>query len=351
MDLKSISSYPLPALRQELAPFGAAGYRADQVFTWLHQKHVTSFDDMTNLPASLRAALAGSHCIDAPEIVKKLQSKDGTAKYLMRLVDGNHIESSLMKYEHGNSICVSSQAGCRMGCRFCAQTAQNEATHTNLVRSLTAGEIAGQVYAAQKESGEAVSHVVLMGIGEPLDNFDAVVDFFRIITDSHGQNLSGRHVSLSTCGLVPQINRLAELALPLTLSVSLHAPTDAKRGEIMPINAAYPVQTLVVACTAYQQATGRRVSYEYAVMPGFNDSAADADALAQLLKKSRAHVNLIPLNPVANSRQTGAADADVRKFQARLTGLGMNATVRRRLGADIDAACGQLRNAEEGEYP
>ena len=351
MDLKSISSLPLSALRRELAPFGAEGYRADQVFTWLHQKRAGSFGDMTNLPAALRTALSETYRIDAPEIVKKLRSKDGTVKYLMRLVDGNHVESSLMKYAHGNSICVSSQAGCRMGCRFCAQTAQNEATHSNLVRSLAAGEIAGQVYAALAESGEAINHVVLMGIGEPLDNFDAVVDFFRIITDARGQNLSGRHVSLSTCGLVPQINRLAELSLPLTLSISLHAPTDAKRGEIMPVNAAYPIRDLVEACAAYQQTTGRRVSYEYAVMPGFNDSAADADALARLLKKSRAHINLIPLNPVANSSQAGAADTDVRKFQTRLIGLGMNVTVRRRLGADIEAACGQLRKAEEGEYP
>ena len=327
-----------------LQGLGQPAFRAGQVFSWLHQKLATGFEEMSNLPASLRLQLAEHCAVAAPSIKQKLTSQDGTLKYLLELADGNCIETVLMRYRHGNTLCVSSQVGCRMGCRFCAST------QGGLVRGLTAGEIAGQVYAVRRDTGEAVSHVVLMGIGEPLDNFDTVMDFISIITDARGQNLSGRGITLSTCGLVPMIHRLAEEKLPITLSVSLHAADDKKRSAMMPVNEAYGVEELLAACRAYRAATGRRVSFEYAMVRGVNDSDADAVLLAERLAGMDAHINLIPVNPVDGTPYGPSDSRAVQHFQSSLQRLGLNATVRRRLGADINAACGQLRRQEERRH-
>lgn len=334
------------ALAGLLAEMGQPAFRAKQVFGWLHQKRVDDFEQMTNLPAKLRQELAAGWDIAMPAVRQKQVSADGTVKYLLALPDGNLIEAVLMQYLHGNSLCISSQVGCRMGCRFCAST------QGGLVRGLTAGEMAGEVYAAMADSGERISHIVLMGIGEPLDNFDNVMDFLAIITHPEGQNLSMRNISLSTCGLVPAIEKLAEKRLGLTLSVSLHGASNDVRGGMMPVNDAYPVQALVNACRAYQTKTGRRISFEYAMVRGVNDSPEDAKQLATLLRGMGAHINLIPVNPVDGSPYGASDTQNIHAFKETLQKLGMNATVRRRLGTDISAACGQLRRqAGEGERP
>ena len=316
-------------------------FRAKQTFNWLHQKKVDSFDEMSNLPATLRAELAEEFAIDMPQVVKKQVSSDGTVKYLFSLRDNNKVEAVLMHHKHGNSLCISSQVGCRMGCRFCASAPGG------LARNLTAGEMAGQVYAASTDSGERISHIVLMGIGEPLDNFENVMDFLSIITDKAGADVSIRHVSLSTCGLVPGIKRLAEQRLGLTLTVSLHASNNATRSGMMPVNDAYPIEELLEVCREYQTLTGRRVSFEYAMVNGVNDSPAHAKALAKLLRGMGAHINLIPINPVDGSPYGTSDHENIVAFKERLNALGANATIRRRLGADISAACGQLRAAGE----
>lgn len=334
---KSLSSLLPAALEDEMRKAGQPVFRAGQVFEWLHKKNAVAFDEMTNLPAALREQLEEQWVIDAPQVAQKQVAKDGTVKYLLRLADGNHIEAVLMHYHHGNTLCVSSQVGCRMGCRFCAST------QGGLVRGLSAGEMACEVYAAQKDSGEKVSNIVLMGIGEPLDNFDSVMDFISIITHPKGQDVSNRNISLSTCGLVPGIEKLAERKLGLTLSVSLHAAEDETRSGMMPVNNAYPIGELMAACRAYQKRTGRRISYEYALVRGVNDSVEDAQKLAALLRGAGGHVNLIPVNPVDGSPYGPADKQNIDAFCQTLQKLGQNATVRRRLGADIDAACGQLR--------
>ena len=288
------------------------------------------------------AALEERFFIETLETERRQQSKDGTVKYLFRLPDGNCIETVLMRYSYGNTVCVSTQVGCRMGCRFCASTQGGR------VRNLTAGEIANEVYAAARDTGERVSHIVLMGIGEPLDNFDHVMDFLSIISSPNGVNIGMRNISLSTCGLVPMIYKLAERHLGLTLSVSLHAPTDEMRSSMMPVNDVYPVEQLIRACRDYQQETGRRVSFEYSMVNGVNDSPQTARRLAQLIKGMGAHVNLIPINPVDGSPYSATDAANVKRFQTLLTELGVNATVRRRLGTDISAACGQLRREAKG---
>lgn len=297
---------------------------------------------MTNQPKAFLAALEERFFIETLETERRQQSKDGTVKYLFRLPDGNCIETVLMRYSYGNTVCVSTQVGCRMGCRFCASTQGGR------VRNLTAGEIANEVYAAARDTGERVSHIVLMGIGEPLDNFDHVMDFLSIISSPNGVNIGMRNISLSTCGLVPMIYKLAERHLGLTLSVSLHAPTDEMRSSMMPINDVYPVEQLIRACRDYQQETGRRVSFEYSMVNGVNDSPQTARRLAQLIKGMGAHVNLIPINPVDGSPYSATDAANVKRFQTLLTELGVNATVRRRLGTDISAACGQLRREAKG---
>lgn len=336
-ETKSINSLTSEALADVVAGLGLPAFRAGQIFGWLHQKQVTSFEEMTNLPAALRQQLAAQWTIDAPRVAAEQHSRDGTRKYLLELADGNAVEAVLMQYKHGSSLCLSSQVGCRMGCRFCAST------KGGLVRNLRAGEMAGEVYTVQRATGQRVSHLVLMGIGEPLDNFDNVMDFLAIITDPAGMDLSMRNISLSTCGVVPAIQKLAERRLGLTLSVSLHAAGNEARSALMPVNNAWPLEELLAAAREYQAKTGRRISYEYALTAGVNDSPKDAERLAALLRGSGAHVNLIPLNPVDGSPYGASEKAAVEAFQKRLGSLGINATVRRRLGSDIDAACGQLR--------
>lgn len=340
MSKNCISSYTLEGLTALMKELGQPAFRAKQIFHWLHQKLVTDFSAMTDQPKALLAKLEEGYYIAAPAIVRRQQSKDGTVKYLFALEDGNCIETVIMRYHYGVTACVSSQVGCRMGCRFCAST------QAGRVRNLEAGEIAGQIYAAQKDIGERISHIVLMGIGEPLDNFDNVMDFLSIISSPDGVNIGMRNISLSTCGIVPMIDKLAEKKLQLTLSISLHAPNDAMRSQMMPVNDAYPVAQLIAACRRYQQTTGRRVSFEYSMVRGVNDSPATAKELAALIWGMGAHVNLIPINPVDGSPYSATDAENVKRFQTLLTDLGVNATVRRRLGSDISAACGQLRREE-----
>ena len=340
MSKNCISSYTLEGLTALMKELGQPAFRAKQIFHWLHQKLVTEFSAMTDQPKALLAKLEEGYYIAAPAIVRRQQSKDGTVKYLFALEDGNCIETVIMRYHYGVTACVSSQVGCRMGCRFCAST------QAGRVRNLEAGEIAGQIYAAQKDIGERISHIVLMGIGEPLDNFDNVMGFLSIISSPDGVNIGMRNISLSTCGIVPMIDKLAEKKLQLTLSISLHAPNDAMRSGMMPVNDAYPVAQLIAACRRYQQTTGRRVSFEYSMVRGVNDSPATAKELAALIRGMGAHVNLIPINPVDGSPYSATDAENVKRFQTLLTDLGVNATVRRRLGSDISAACGQLRREE-----
>ncbi len=335
-----ITSLSEEELAQYIRGLGQPAFRAGQIFRWLHQRGAARFSAMTDIPKSLVALLDEQCEIESLSVARKQVSRDGTVKYLFRLPDGNCIESVVMRYHYGNTICVSSEVGCRMGCRFCAST-QN-----GLARVLTAGEIAAQVYAASADLGERISHIVLMGIGEPLDNYDNVLKFLHLISSPEGAGIGMRNISLSTCGLVPQIGRLAEEKLGLTLSISLHAPTDALRSSMMPVNDAYPLAQLIPACRAYQKITGRRISFEYSMVKGVNDSPECARQLAQLLKGMGAHVNLIPINPVDGSPYTASDAANVERFKDLLGRLGLNATVRRRLGTDISAACGQLRQEE-----
>lgn len=345
MTLPQIKSLELPQLQRRMQEMGQPAFRAGQVFGFLH-RGVTSFDEMTNLPKALRQQLAEEYLLTVPELERKQCSKlDGTVKYLWRLHDGNTVESVLMRYSYGASLCVSTQVGCRMGCTFCASTLGG------LVRNLEAGEILDQVLFAQKESSLRISHIVLMGIGEPLDNYEQVVRFLRLVSHPDGLQISLRHISLSTCGLVDEIDRLAGEKLPITLSVSLHCPDNEGRSRIMPVNRRYPLEELMRACRDYFRQTGRRISYEYAMIAGVNDAPEQAQRLAQLLKGQPAHVNLIPLNPVAERHLRGSSRAQIQRFAGILEQQGVTVTVRRRLGPDIDASCGQLRRRriqEEG---
>ena len=343
MNRIGISSYTEERLAGLMQELGQPAFRARQLFRWLHEKQVCAISEMTDQPKALRAALEERFYIETLTVQRRQQSRDGTVKYLLRLPDNNCIETVWMRYSYGNTVCVSTQVGCRMGCRFCASTQGGR------VRNLTAGEIAGEIYAAARDQGERVSHIVLMGIGEPLDNFDNVMDFLSIISSPDGANIGMRNISLSTCGLVPVIEKLAQRHLGLTLSVSLHAPTNEMRSAMMPVNDAYPVEQLIRACRAYQKTTGRRVSFEYSMVNGVNDSPETARRLAALIRGMGAHVNLIPINPVDGSPYSASDAANIRRFQTMLTQLGVNATVRRRLGADISAACGQLRREEAGQ--
>lgn len=311
------------------------GFRGKQVFTWLH-KGVSSFDEMTNLPKSLREKLTETCVLTPPKAVRKQVSKlDGTIKYLWELRDGNCIESVLMQYHHGNTVCISSQVGCRMGCAFCASTIAGR------VRNLTPAELLDQVIFTQKDSGLPISNIVLMGIGEPMDNLDNVLKFLELVNHPDGLNIGMRHISLSTCGVIPGIQRLADLSLQLTLSVSLHAPDGETRSKIMPVNQAYPVEDLFAACHRYFEKTGRRISFEYAMIDGVNDQDWQADLIAEKVRGMPGHVNLIPLNDVVES--PFKPSKRVAAFQKRLEAHGVTATVRRSLGGDIDASCGQLR--------
>ncbi len=331
-DLKSMTLEELGELFKSL---GQPAFRAKQVFTWLH-RGVTSFDEMTNLPKDLRQALSQTCFISYPTVERKQVSReDGTIKYLWKLLDGNCVETVLMRYHHGNTVCVSSQVGCRMGCAFCASTLGGK------VRDLTPAEILDQVLFTQLDSGETVSNIVMMGIGEPLDNFDNVLRFLELVNHPDGLNIGMRHISLSTCGLIEKIDKLAEYRLQLTLSVSLHAPDDVTRSSIMPVNRSVGVDKLMETCRRYFEKTGRRISFEYAMIDSVNDSDAQADLLADYLEGTGSHINLIPLNHVEESPLKPSRR--VRQFQKRLEDRGLTVTVRRKLGGDIDASCGQLR--------
>ena len=332
---KDIKSMTLEEMTAEMKAMGEPSFRGKQVFSWLH-KGVTSFDEMSNLSKGLREKLDNGYYITVPAVERKQVSRqDGTVKYLWKLADGNCIETVLMQYHHGNTVCISSQVGCRMGCAFCASTIGGK------VRDLTPSEILDQVLFTQIDSGLPVSNIVLMGIGEPMDNLDNVLRFLELVNHSEGLNIGMRHISLSTCGVLPGIERLAELGLQLTLSVSLHAPDSATRTKIMPVNKAYDVEKLFAACHAYFKKTGRRISFEYAMIDGVNDSDAQADLIAEKIRGMPGHVNLIPLNDVAESPLKPSKRT--RQFQQRLESHGVTATVRRSLGGDIDASCGQLR--------
>ena len=338
---QDIKSMTLEEMTKALKDQGLPAFRGKQVYTWLH-KGARSFEEMTNLSKDMRAKLDAQYFITVPQVVRKQESKkDGTIKYLWRLGDGNCVETVLMRYHYGNTVCISSEVGCAMGCAFCASTLGG------LVRRLTPAEMLDQVLFTQIDSGQSVSHIVLMGIGEPLDNFDTVTRFLELINSPDGMNISMRHISLSTCGLVPKIRQLAEKNLQLTLSVSLHAPTDEIRSRIMPVNKAYPVEELLSACRDYYARTNRRISFEYAMINGVNDTLECADILLRQLKGLPAHVNLIPLNHVEESPLKPSTRAAVAAFQKRLEDGGVPATVRRSLGGDIDASCGQLRRKYE----
>ena len=338
IDTCDIKSMTIAELETFMGELGEPKFRAKQIFQWLHDKRVLSFDEMKNLPAGLREKLKTTCTITAFTIERKLVSAiDGTIKYLYRLADGEYVESVLMRYEHGISVCVSTQVGCKMGCSFCAST------KAGFVRHLTPSEILEQVYAPARDTGERVDSLVLMGIGEPLDNYDNVLRFLTLVSAPEGLCMSHRHISLSNCGLVDKIYELADLNLQITLSVSLHASNDRVRDEIMPVNHRYKIPELMKACRYYTDKTHRRISYEYSLIKGVNDNAAQAKELAALLHGMLCHVNLIPVNYVEEAGFEKSGRLQIYAFQKVLQDHGINATIRRTLGADINAACGQLR--------
>ena len=335
--MSQLKSMTLAQIGQVMKDMGQPAFRGKQVFTWLHSG-VRSYEEMTNLPKTLRDQLAEKYPLHIPKVVRKQESKkDGTIKYLWELSDGNCVETVLMRYHYGNTVCISTEVGCRMGCAFCASTLGG------LVRKLEPFEMLDQVLFTQIESGLPISHIVLMGIGEPLDNFDNVMRFLELVNSPEGMHISMRHISLSTCGLVPGIDKLAQKKLQLTLSISLHAPTDEIRNTIMPVNKAYPSEELIAACRRYYEKTGRRISFEYAMIDGVNDTPEAAKILLKRLKGLPAHMNLIPLNHVEESPLKPSTRQAVQQFQKLLEDGGIPATVRRTLGSDIDASCGQLR--------
>ena len=339
-DLKSMT---LAQMQQDFEAMGEAPFRAKQVYRWLH-RGVRSFEEMTDLSKSLRAKLDAAYYITAPVVAGKLVSRlDGTIKYLWKLRDGNCVESVVMQYHHGNTVCVSTEVGCPMGCKFCASTLGG------LVRRLDASEILDQVIFSQLDSALPISNIVLMGIGEPLDNFDAVLRFLELVNSEEGLHIGMRHISLSTCGLVDKIRLLAEKDLQLTLSVSLHSPDDESRSRIMPINRRWNVAELLCACRDYYEKTGRRVSFEYTMIDGISDSPEQAELLAQKLKGMGAHVNMIPLNSVSETGLRTSSRENISRFQKILEAHGITATVRRTLGSDIEASCGQLRRKFESQ--
>ena len=333
----NIKSMTLPEVTAALKDLGQPAFRGKQVYTWLH-KGVRSYEEMTNLSKNLREELAAKYPIQAPKVVRKQESKkDGTIKYLWQLSDGNCVETVLMRYHYGNTVCISTEVGCRMGCAFCASTIGG------LVRQLEPYEMLDEVLFTQVDSGLPISHIVLMGIGEPLDNFDNVMRFLELVNSEEGMNISMRHISLSTCGLVPKIDELAKRKLQISLAISLHGPNNEIRNKIMPVNKAYDIDTLLAACRRYYDATSRRIHFEYAMIDGVNDGEEHAKELLKRLKGLPAHVNMIPLNHVEESPLKPSSKAAVAKFQKILEDGGVTATVRRTLGSDIDASCGQLR--------
>lgn len=336
MDIRSLY---IDELKSVMTDMEQPAFKAGQLFDWMHKKHVESYDEMTNLSKDLREKLKK----EQPYTVLKLEELyvsdiDGTRKYLFALSDGNYIESVLMRYKHGNSVCISSQVGCRMGCRFCASTLDG------LERNLEPSEMLEQIYAIERDTQERVSNVVVMGTGEPLDNYDNLIRFYRLLTDEKGLNISGRNVTVSTCGIVPNIYRLADEHLSLTLALSLHATTDDKRREIMPIANSFTIQELIEACTYYFKTTGRRVSLEYSLIGGVNDSTAEAEALGRIADKIGAHINLIPVNSVKERGYKRGDRASIEAFKNKLEKNANNVTIRREMGQDINASCGQLRH-------
>lgn len=337
MEKIDLLSLTLEELEQEMQAMGAARYRAGQIFSWLHAKQVLDFAGMTTLSQQFRTELSEKFCIKRLNIVRKLASSiDNTVKYLYQLPDGNFVETVLMEYHHGTSICISTQVGCRMGCRFCASAI------AGFIRNLEPSELLLQIYETQLDAKRPIDSIVLMGIGEPLDNYDNVLRFFSLLSHPKGFGMSLRHVTVSTCGIVPKILELADQKLGVTLSVSLHSPENATRSEVMPVNRTWPIEVLMDACRTYVQKTGRRITFEYAVMDNVNSARSDAKKLADLLRGGNFHVNLIPVNPI-RERNYKTLRKTAQLFQDTLTQYGVNATVRRTLGSDIQAACGQLR--------
>ena len=335
--MKNIKDYNLEELKQELILLGEKPFRAEQIFKWLHIDKVHSFDEMTNLSLDLREKLKQNYDICNFIIVKKLESKDGTKKYLFGLSDGNAIESVLMQYHFGKTVCVSSQIGCKMGCKFCASTG------IPFVRSLTSGEIVEQIIAIEQDIGENISNVVFMGIGEPFDNYDNVMNAIKILNNQKGLNIGARHISVSTSGLVPKIYQFADENVQCTLSISLHSANNETRSSMMPVNNAYNIQELIKACKYYISKTNKRISFEYALAKDNNDNQKAADELVALLHGMLCHVNLIPINKIENGKYIKSSNENIIKFRDYLNSKGITATIRRELGSDIEAACGQLR--------
>lgn len=337
VDLKTLDFQEMKA---EMAKIGEKPFRAGQIYQWIHEKLADSPQEMTNLSKNLRDTLAEHYDCTCLSVVEVLTSQiDGTQKYLFKLADQNVIESVLMRYKHGNSVCISSQVGCKMGCRFCASTIGG------WTRNLTAAEMLDQIYRIQKLSGERVSNVVVMGTGEPLDNYDNILKFFQMLTDEHGLNISQRNITVSTCGIVPKMKQLADEQLQITLALSLHASNQAKRRELMPIANKYSLGEVIDACQYYFEKTGRRITFEYSLVGGVNDKKEDADELAALIKPLNCHVNLIPVNPIKERDYVQSQKKVIDNFKNKLEKCGINVTIRREMGRDINGACGQLRKS------
>lgn len=340
-DIKSMN---LNELKAEFAGMGEKPFRAGQVYDWMHKKCVRGFDDMTNLPIALREKLKKDYEYTSLNLIREQESKiDGTKKFLFELADGNMVESVWMRYRHGNSVCISSQVGCRMGCRFCASTLDG------LERNLLPSEMLDQIYSVTLLTGERVSNVVVMGTGEPMDNYDNLLKFIRLLSDENGLNISQRNITVSTCGLVPCMRKLADEKLQITLALSLHATTDEKRKKLMPVANSYTISELVDVCRYYFEQTGRRITFEYSLVGGVNDTDEDAAELIALAKPLNCHINLIPVNPIAERDYVQSDNAHVQAFKNKLERNKINATVRREMGRDIDGACGQLRRRHKNE--
>ena len=338
MEKKDIASYSFEELQEEMLAIGEKGFRSRQIYSWIHEKLVDDFEEMTNLPKALRQKLEAAYEIRRVEMEKRQISKiDGTNKFLFCLKDGNMVESVLMKYKHGNSVCISSQVGCRMGCRFCASTLDG------LERNLTPSEMLRQVYQIQKIPGERVSNIVIMGTGEPLDNYDNFLKFIHMVSDEHGLNISQRNITASTCGIVPNIRRLAEEKLQITLALSLHGSNQEKRRSLMPVANKYELHEVLEACDYYFEKTGRRITFEYSLVHGVNDTPEDAKELMGILKDRNCHLNLIPVNPIKERNYEKPDKKSAENFKNKLEKNGINVTIRREMGSDIDGACGQLR--------
>ena len=336
---RCISSLTLAELTAELKAMGQPGFRAKQIFHWVHQKLVTEFSAMTDQPKTLLAKLEESFYIAAPQIERRQEAKDGTVKYLLRMADGNCIETVVMRYHYGNTVCVSTQVGCRMGCRFCASTLDG------MVRNLAPSEMLDQIYRIQTISGERVDNIVIMGSGEPMDNFQNVVQFLKLINSDKGLHISARNITVSTCGLVDKIRELADLQLQITLAISLHAPNDELRKTMMPIANKYSIEQIMEACRYYLKQTGRRISFEYSLVKGVNDTQECAEQLSGLLHGMNCHVNLIPVNPIKERDYRQSEKQAIAAFKNKLERNGINVTIRREMGRDIDGACGQLRKS------